>query len=90
MALLRDIAHGAFSGCAPTPVNQVAINNYLVHNELFNLLQFVNIGMGSSIGNIQATVITYDKPDAADFRNIGEEYAVSNSTPIHVTLSLKM
>ena len=90
MALLKDIARGAFGGCAPTPVNQVAINNYLVHNELFNLLQFVNIGMGSSIGNIQATVITYDKPDAADFRNIGEEYAVSNNTPVPVTLGLKM
>ena len=33
MALLKDIARGAFGGCAPTPVNQVAINNYLVHNE---------------------------------------------------------
>ena len=90
MALLKDIARGAFAGCAPTPVDKVAINNYLVHNDLLNLLEFVNIGMGTSIGNIQATVVTYNAPDAADFRNIGEEYDVSNNTPVPVTLALKM
>lgn len=89
MALLKDIGRGV-SVVNPTPVNKVAINNYLVHNELLNLLEFVNIGMGSSIGNIQATVITYDKPDEAKFRNIGEEYEVSNNKPVPVTLALKL
>ena len=87
--LLSDIALNGFSGTAPTPVEKYAINNYLVNNDLFNLIEFVNIGMGSNIGNIQVSVVTYDEPDEAKFRRIGEEYDISNNTPIPVTLVLK-
>ena len=90
MALLRDIAVSGFTGLAPTPVEQVAINNYFVNNELFNLLQFVNIGMGSNIGNLQCSIVTYDAPDSATFRKIGEEYTVSNNEPKYITLVMKM
>lgn len=90
MALLTDIAISGFAGLAPTPVEAVAIRKYLVRNQLFNLLHFVNIGMGSNIGNIQTTIVTYDAPDSAEFRRIGEEYEVSNSEPKYVTLTLKL
>jgi len=46
--------------------------------------------MGSNIGNIQTTIMTYDAPDSAEFRRIGEEYTVSNSEPKYVTLTLKL
>ena len=90
MALLKDIALGAFASTAPSPVERYAINKYFVNNDLFNLLEFVNIGMGSNIGNLQCTVVTYDEPEAATFRKIGEEYGISNNEPKVVTLVLKM
>ena len=90
MALLNEIAVSGFTGTAPTPVERVAINKYFVNNELFNLMQFVNIGMGSNIGNLQATIVTYDAPDSAEFRKIGNEYKVSNNAPKTVTLVMKM
>ena len=90
MALLNEIATSGFTGLAPTPVEKVAINKYFINNELFNLMQFVNIGMGSNIGNLQATIVTYDAPDSAEFRKIGNEYNVSNNTPKTVTLVMKM
>ena len=90
MALLRDIAVNGFTGVAPTPVEQVAINMYFVNNDLFNLLPFVNIGLGSNIGNLQCSIVTYDAPDSAEFRKIGEEYTVSNNEPKYVTLVMKM
>lgn len=90
MALLNEIATSGFTGTAPTPVEKYAINKYFVNNELFNLLRFVNIGMGSNIGNLQATIVTYDAPDSAAFRKIGNEYEVSNNAPKTVTLVMKM
>lgn len=90
MALLNEIAVSGFTGTAPTPVEQVAINKYFVNNELFNLMQFVNIGMGSNIGNLQATIVTYNAPDSAEFRKIGNEYNVSNNVPKTVTVVMKM
>lgn len=90
MALLNQIALSGFTGTAPTPVERYAINKYFVNNDLFNLLQFVNIGMGTSVGNLQATIVTYDAPDAAEFRQIGNEYDISNNTPKTVTIVLKM
>lgn len=90
MALLKEIAAGSIAGLAPTPVEKYAINKYFVNNDLFNLLRFVNIGLGSNIGNIQCSVVTYDAGDAAEFRNLGEEYAISNNEPKVVTLTLKM
>lgn len=90
MALLNAIAISGFTGTAPTPVEKYAINKYFVNNDLFNLLEFVNIGMGSNIGNLQATIVTYDAPEAAEFRRIGNEYNISNNVPKTVTLVLKM
>lgn len=88
--LLNQIATSTFTGMAPTPVEKYAINKYFLNNDLFNLLEFVNIGMGSNIGNLQATVITYDAPDSAQFRQIGNEYGISNNVPVPVTIVLKM
>ena len=65
--LLNQIATSGFTGMAPTPVEKYAINKYFVNNDLFNLMEFVNIGMGSNIGNLQATIITYNAPEAAEF-----------------------
>ena len=47
--LLNEIAVSGFTGMAPTPVEKYAINKYFVNNDLFNLLEFSNIGMGSNI-----------------------------------------
>jgi hypothetical protein len=88
--LLNQIATSGFTGMAPTPVEKYAINKYFVNNDLFNLMEFVNIGMGSNIGNLQATIVTYDTPDSAEFRRIGNEYAISNNVPKTVTIVLKM
>lgn len=87
--LLNEIALSGFTGMAPTPVERYAINKYFVNNDLFNLLRFVNIGMGTAIGNLQATVLTYNTPDEAEFREIGTEYDADNNVPIPVTLVLK-
>lgn len=89
MAQLNAISTSGFAGTAPTPVEQYAINKYLVNNDLFNLLEFVNIGMGTNIGNIQASILTYDVPPEATFRKIGEEYDIDNSEPKPVTVTLK-
>lgn len=88
--LLNEIAVSGFTGLAPTPVEQVAINKYFVNNELFNIMHFVNIGLGSNIGNLQCSIVTYDAPEEATFRKIGEEYDVSNNEPKYVTLVMKM
>jgi uncharacterized protein YjdB len=88
--LLNQIATSGFTGMAPTPVEKYAINKYFVNNDLFNLMEFVNIGMGSNIGNLQATIVTYDTPDSAEFRRIGNEYDISNNVPKTVTVVLKM
>jgi hypothetical protein len=89
MALLNTIANSGFAAMAPTPVEKYAINKYLVNNDLFNLLEFVNIGLGSTIGNLQATILTYDAPEAAEFRRIGDEYTISNNVPKTITITLK-
>ena len=87
--LLNQIAISGFSGMAPVPVEKYAIQKYFINNDLFNLLEFVNLGMGSNIGNLQATVLTYDAPSEAEFREIGNEYDADNNVPIPVTLTLK-
>lgn len=87
--LLNQISLSGFSGTAPTPVERYAIDNYLTQHELFNLLPFVDLGQGTNIGNIQVTVLTYDTPEDAQFRRIGNEYDVSNNVPKPVTLILK-
>lgn len=88
--LLNQIATSGFTGMAPTPVERYAINKYFVNNDLFNLLEFSNIGMASNIGNLQATIVTYDSPDSAEFRRIGDEYDISNNVPKTVNVVLKM
>lgn len=87
--LLNQIATSGFTGMAPTPVERYAINKYFVNNDLFNLMEFVNIGMASNQGNLQATIVTYDTPDSAEFRRIGNEYDISNNVPKTVTVVLK-
>lgn len=89
MPLLKDIATSGFAGTAPTPVERLAINKYLVQDDLFNLMPFVNIGMGGTVGNIMASIVTYDAPDEAEFRNIGEEYDISNNEPKTVNVTLR-
>lgn len=88
MATLNNIATEKFTQTGPTRVEGYAINKYLVADDLFNLLEFVNIGQ-NQIYNMQATVLIYDKPYAASTRKIGEEYTVDNSTSTAVTLVLK-
>lgn len=90
MAKLVDYTNGQVANYAPTPVEKHAINKYLVRDGLFNLMEFERAGMGSNIGNIQATILKYDAPDAAAFRALGEEYDVKDSIATPVTLTLKM
>lgn len=91
MSKLSAIATGALTGTAPTPVVQRAINNYLVHDELMFLMEFVNIGMSTNLGNLQANYIYYDGESAeADFRRIGNEYSVDNEVPKTGTVVLKL
>lgn len=89
MASLHDIGVSGFAGMAPTPVEKRAIDKYMVTDRLLNALQFVNIGVGTNIGNIQTTVLTYNEPQEATWREIGEEYAIDNNKPIPVTFTLK-
>lgn len=89
MASLHDIGISGFAGMAPTPVEKRAIDKYMVSDRLLNALQFVNIGVGTNIGNIQTTVLTYNEPSEATWREIGEEYTVDNNKPIPVTFTLK-
>lgn len=90
MPLLNEIAYSGFQGMAPTPVEKYAISKYLVQHDLFNLLPFRDIGMGTGIGNIAVTVLTYSEPASAKFRRIGNEYDIENSVPVPVTITLKM
>lgn len=87
--LLNEIAISGFTGTAPTPVEKVAINKYFMNNDLFNLMEFVNQGMASNLGNLQVSVLTYNKPDDAQFRQIGDEYDLSNNVPVPVNFILK-
>ena len=89
MASLHDIGISGFAGMAPTPVEKRAIDKYMVSDRLLNALQFVNIGVGTNIGNIQTTVLTYNNPSEATWREIGQEYAIDNNKPIPVTFTLK-
>lgn len=90
MAKLVDYTSGQIAAYAPTPVERYAINNYLVKDALLNIMEFERNGMASNIGNIQATILKYDAPDAAAFRALGEEYDVKDSIATPVTLTLKM
>lgn len=89
MASLHDIGVSGFAGMAPTPVEKRAIDKYMVTDRLLNALQFVNIGMGTNVGNIQTTVLTYEKPIEAEYREIGQEYEVNNNPPVPKTFVLK-
>lgn len=89
MATLQQIGTNGFAGLVPTPVMQHAINNYMVNDKLMNLVEFVNIGMGTNIGNIQATYVYYDDVADASFRGLGEEYGEDNATPKTGTVTLK-
>lgn len=89
MATLKQIGVSGFAGTAPVPFERYAIQNYLTPNELFNLMQFVNIGMGTGTGNFMASILQYNTPDDADFRDIGDEYDVSNNPPTTVNVTLK-
>lgn len=91
MAKLSEIALGTIAGMAPTPVEQYAINTYFVNDQLFNMMEFVPIGMGTGIGNIAASYVQYSEEVGVDaaFRRIGEEYVESNATPEPKTVYLK-
>ena len=91
MAFLRDIAAGNIAGMAPTPVETYAISTYLVHDGLFNLMQFVPVGTGMGNGNIAASVVQYNDEEGVDaaFRAVGEEYNTSEATPETKTVYLK-
>ena len=89
MATLQEIGMSGIAGTAPTPVCKVAINKYLVNDDLLNLMQFVNIGMGTNIGNVQASFVYYDGASEATFRALGQKYTPDNATPLTETVALK-
>ena len=91
MALLKDIAAGTIAGMAPTPVETYAISTYLVNDGLFNIMEFVPVGMGMGNGNIAASVVQYNTEEGVDaaFRGIGEEYIAADATPNPKTVYLK-
>lgn len=88
MANLKDITLTGIAGTQPTPVEKFVINKYLMTHKLFNLMQFLPAGK-ATLMNVVASVVRYGVPDAADFRNFGEEYTPSNSEPDIVQLVLK-
>lgn len=89
MATLQQIGVTGFAGLAPTPVLSHAINTYLVHNKLMNIAEFCNIGMGSNVGNFQASYVYYDAEQSAEFRGLGEEYTSDNAEPKTGTVTLR-
>jgi len=90
MATLNQIANTGFSGIAPVPYEQYAINKYLSKSDWFNLLEFKNMGRLLGNGNIAVDVLVYDTPQGAEFRHIGEEYAEDNAVGTPQVFYLKM
>lgn len=85
---LSDIAVSQFQNYAPTPVERYAIKKYLTGNELFNIMEWESMGMGTGVGNLVASVMTYDEPQDAKGRKIGQNFEVDNqvATPVYITL----
>lgn len=91
MALLREIELGNIVGIAPTPVERYAISTYFVNDLLFNLMEFVPVGVATGTGNMAASYVQYDDDgDEAEFRGLGEEYDADTATPEPKTVYLKM
>lgn len=90
MSSLSQIGTSGVSGLAPTPIQQYVINNYLSNSELLNALQFVNIGLGTSLGNFIATVVVSDGSIEATGRALGTEYDANNEELKTENISLKM
>lgn len=89
MATLQQIGQGGLVGTAPTPVLQRAINNYLVNDQLLNLMRFVNNAQGNNLGNFQTSFVYYNGTSEATFRALGVEYTPDNETPLTDTVPLK-
>ena len=90
MPALREIGLSGVSGLRPTPVQQVVINNYFAHDELLNILQFVPIGMGNTLGNFVASFVISDGDVEATFRELGVNYEAENQNYNVETVQLKM
>ena len=89
MATLQAIGQGGLVGVSPTPVLQRAINNYLVNDELMNILRFVNNAQGNNLGNFQASYVYYNGTSEATFRALGVDYTPDNEQPLTDTVMLK-
>lgn len=87
---LSEITTGQFQNYAPTPVESYAISKYLVADELFNIMEWESIGMGTGIGNLVASVLSYEEPPDAQGRKIGENFTPDNqvATPQYITLKI--
>lgn len=90
MAILKEIGTTGVAGLRPTPVQSVIINNYLVTDELMNILRFVPIGMGNTLGNFVASFVTSDGDVEATFRDLGINYDENNQEFNTETVQLKM
>ena len=90
MATLNEIGINGFSGLAPTPVQSYVINNYLKNSDLLNALRYVNIGLGTSLGNFIASVVVSDGSVEAVGRALGTEYDAKNEEFRTENITLKM
>lgn len=89
MATLQQIGQSGLVGVAPTPVLTRAINHYLVHDELMNILRFVNNAQGNNLGNFQTSFVYYNGTSEATFRALGVDYTPDNEQPLTDTVMLK-
>lgn len=89
MATLQAIGQGGLVGVSPTPVLQRAINNYLVNDELLNIMRFVNNAQGNNLGNFQTSFVYYNGTSEATFRALGVDYTPDNEQPLTDTVMLK-
>ena len=90
MASLTEIGLNGIAGTAPTPINAVAINKYLVNDKLMNILQFTADGTGDSLSNIRTSFVYYNSAgNPAVFRALGEDYVEDNAEPLTDTVVLK-
>ena len=90
MASLREIGTQGVAGLRPTAMSQVIICNYLAQDELLNILRFVPIGMGNTLGNFIASFITSNGDVEATFRELGVDYEANNQEFNIETVQLKM
>lgn len=89
MATLQQIGQGGLVGVAPTPVLNRAINNYLVNDQLLNVMRFVNNAQGNNMGNFQTSFVYYNGTSEATFRALGVDYTPDNEQPLTDTVTLK-